>query len=370
MASQRAASEGFAGSATTGEASRRERADFPSIPELDATVELPVVFDPVPSARSYDDAANARSDGVRHRAAAHLVSRTGRELAAEFWGFTGPRAFQATFQIAVLWLDILIVGALTGSYQAGIYTAVSKLAIIGTFPLEGNRLAIGPQLSAALARREHGRAAELYQTATRSLILATWPFYIVLAAFPVVILGIFGPRYSTGGLALTVLALAMLLNLGTGNVTVVLLMGGKSSWSALNAGAALIANVVLNVLLVPRLGILGAAIAWAASIVIDNATAVIEVWWLMGLDPFGPGYWAAAGVTATCFGGTAVAARLMLGQTKVALLLALAAGLASYAVALYVGRSRLHLAGLLSALRPGRPAISVGPAQLAPQAQR
>jgi len=45
-------------------------------------------------------------------------------------GFTGPRAFQATFQVIILWLDILLVGALASSYAAGVYSAVSKLAII------------------------------------------------------------------------------------------------------------------------------------------------------------------------------------------------------------------------------------------------
>jgi polysaccharide biosynthesis protein PslJ len=330
---------------------RRERARFPAIPELDATVEMPVVFDPVsPPDRHADN--GGRGDGGRHRSGGMLSAR-GRQLAAEFWSFTGPRAFQATFQVTILWLDILIVGALVNSYQAGIYSAVSKLAILGTFALEGNRLAIGPQLSAMLARKEHSRAADLYQTATRTLILATWPLYLVLAIFPAVILGIFGPKYAAGGPALTVLALAMLVNLGTGNVTVVLLMGGKSSWGALNAGAALAANIGLNLVLVPRYGILGAAIAWAVSIIIDNVTAMIEIRWVMGLAPFGPGYWLAAGITLACFGITGAAARMVLGQTMPALAVALAAGLACYGLALVIASKPLHLRGLVSAFRPG-----------------
>ncbi len=338
-------------------AKRRERITFPVIPELDATVELPVVFDPVGPAATYADRAPmpAQTDRHRgrHRGPWRPVHDRSLQLAAEFWGFTGPRAFQATFQVVILWLDILIVGAITSAYQAGIYSAVSKLAIVGTFALEGNRLAIGPQLSALLARREHDRAAELYQSATRWLVLASWPLYMVFAVFPAVVLGIFGPRYMAGASALAVLALAMLINLGTGNVTVVLLMGGKSSWSAINAGAALIVNVGLNLLLVPRIGILGAAIAWAASIVVDNVAAMVEIRWVLGLAPFGPGYWLAAGTTAGCFGATGLAARLVLGQTLPALGVALAAGLAAYAITLYFARSPLQLMGLVAALRPG-----------------
>jgi O-antigen/teichoic acid export membrane protein len=335
---------------------------FPALPDLDATIEFPVVFDPVsPPAFTAGEARDDVQSG--RRGALGLLSARTRRLAAEFWSFTGPRAFQATFQVTVLFLDVLIVAALASTYQAGIYSAVSKLAILGTFALEGNRLAIGPQLSAMLGRREHGRAAELYQTATRSLVLATFPLYLVLAIFPAVILGIFGSRYTAGASALTVLSLAMLINLGTGNVTVVLLMGGKSSWSAINAGAALIANVGLNLLLVPRIGILGAAIAWSASIAIDNVAAMIQIRWVMGLAPFGSGYWLAAGTTLICFGTTGIAARLILGQTLPALVVALSAGMVSYALTLYFARDRMQLAELVAALRPGSARPPAGPSQ-------
>jgi O-antigen/teichoic acid export membrane protein len=279
-------------------------------------------------------------------------SRT-RTLAVQFWAFTGPRALQATFQVTVLFLDVLIVGALASTYQAGIYSAVSKLAILGTFALEGNRLAIGPQLSALMSLGQRGRAAELYQTATRSLVLLTFPLYLVLAMFPSVILGIFGSKYSAGASALAVLCLAMLINLGTGNIVVVLLMGGKSSWCAINAGVAFAVNIALNLLLVPHLGVLGAAIAWSASIVIDNVAAMIEVRWLMAMPLFGDGFLLASGITLACFGVTGLAARLLLGETIPALLAAAAAGTVSYAFALYFSRSSLQIAELARAMRPG-----------------
>jgi O-antigen/teichoic acid export membrane protein len=274
-----------------------------------------------------------------------------RRLGAEFWGFTAPRGLQAAFQVIILWLDILLVGAMVSRYAAGVYAAVSKLVIVGTFALEGNRLAIGPQLSALLARREHDRAADLFQSATRWLMLASWPLYIVFAVFPAVVLGIFGARYTAGAAALVVLSLAMLVNLGTGNVTVVLLMGGKSSWSAINAAAALIVNIGLNLVLLPRIGILGAAIAWGASIVVDNVTAMIEIRWVLGLAPFGPGYLLAAVITVGCFGVTGVVARILLGETLPALAAALAVGLTAFTAVLYLARAPLRLTGIWEVLR-------------------
>jgi O-antigen/teichoic acid export membrane protein len=287
----------------------------------------------------------------RHRRAPGPAEATHQSLGAEFWRFTAPRALQGTFQVVILWLDILLVGAIVSRYAAGVYAAVSKLAMVGTFVLEGNRLAIGPQLSALMARREYDRAAALFQTATRWLMLASWPLYLAFAIFPAVVLGIFGTRYTAGAAALAVLSLAMLVNLGTGNVTVVLLMGGKSSWSAINAGAALIVNIGLNLLLLPHIGILGAAIAWGASIIVDNVTAMIELRFVLGLAPFGPGYGLAAALTVGCFGTTGLAVRAVLGETLPALVLALAVGMAAFAAVLYAARAPLQLATMAAAFR-------------------
>jgi O-antigen/teichoic acid export membrane protein len=312
---------------------------------------LPVIVGLVAAAiiflRLLQKEAPARSASGKRR---DVAGRPGWRVAQEFWAFTGPRAFQATFQIVILWLDILIVGAIASSYAAGVYSAVSKLAIVGTFTLEGNRLAIGPQLSALLARGQQKRAVALFQRSTQWLMLASWPLYLIFMIFPATVLGIFGPRYTVGAPALVVLSLAMLINLGTGNVTVVLLMGGRSTWSAINAGAALAVNIGLNLVLVPRIGILGAAIAWAASIAVDNLTAMAEVWMVMGFDPFGPGYWRAAGITVACFGGPAVVARTLLGAAFPSLCVAVAAGLIAFAIAVYSARAPLQLTEVLAGL--------------------
>ncbi len=303
----------------------------------------------------------------RHRAPpSHpSVRLPGGRLAAEFWRFAAPRGFAGTFQIVVVWLNILLVGALVSRYAAGIYAAASKLALVGTFALEGTRLSIAPHLSALLARGERLRAANLYQSATRWLMLASWPVYVVFAIFPQVVLGIFGPRYAAGAAALVVLSLAMLINLGTGNVTVVLLMGGKSSWNLVNTLAALAVNIGLNLLLLPHIGVTGAAIAWAASIVVDNVAAVIEVWWMLGLAPFGRGYGLLVAAAVGCFGITGVTARVLLGETLPALVAATAVGLAAYVAIAYVARARLQLPELSTVLGLHRQAGAGQPRQQA-----
>ena len=286
-------------------------------------------------------------DRERYWLQAHGGKARSERLGVEFWRFAAPRGFAGAFQIIVIWLDILLVGAVLSSYSAGIYAAVSKLALVGTFALEATRLAIGPQLSALMARYEFSRAAYLHQSATRWLVLASWPMYVMLAIFPELVLGIFGHRYTVGAASLVVVSLAMLVNLGTGNVTVVLLMGGKSSLSAYNALSALVVNVSLNLVLLPRIGFIGAALAWAASIIVENVAAAFEVWLTFKIGPFGEGFWLAVAASVCCFAIPGLAARFLLGQTLPALAVATAVGLPIFVTVLYVLRERLRLTELM-----------------------
>ena len=75
---------------------------------------------------------------------------------------------------------------------------------------------------------------------------------LVFAVFGPLLLGVFGRGFDQGSTALAILSVAMLVNLGTGNVTVVLLMGGKSSWNLVNTAIALALNIGLNLVLIPR----------------------------------------------------------------------------------------------------------------------
>src|SRR5262249_55251906 len=88
-----------------------------------------------------------------------------------------------------------------------------------------------------------------------------------------------------------------------------------------------------------------------ASIVVDNVTAMIEVRWVLGLAPFGPGYGMVVAATVGCFGVTGIAARLAMGQTLPAMIAALAAGLVAFGATLYLARAPLQLTGLGAAVR-------------------
>jgi O-antigen/teichoic acid export membrane protein len=64
-------------------------------------------------------------------------------------------------------------------------------------------------------------------------------------------------------------------------------MGGRSDLILWDSAAAFAANILLNLLLIPTHGMIGAAIAWAASIFGMNLLAVVQVGRVWQIHPLG-----------------------------------------------------------------------------------
>jgi O-antigen/teichoic acid export membrane protein len=282
-------------------------------------------------------------------------ARPTRRLVGEFWRFTGPRGLAALFQTTSLWLNTLMIGALRSTGDAGIYAASSRYLTVAAMVAVAIRQVLAPKLSALLARRSTERAAVVYQSTTAWMVALNWPIYLVLLTFGPTLLAVFGRDFAAGEVVLVVLAATMLVATAVGPVDVVLLMGGGSVWNLVNTVVALGANLALNVALIPRYGLAGAAAASAAGTLLNNLLPLVQVWRSLGLHPFGPGTGVAAAVSAVSFGLVGVAARVLLGPTVTGLAAYLVVACGLYAALLWRFRERLDwqvFRGLLA--RPGR----------------
>jgi O-antigen/teichoic acid export membrane protein len=275
-----------------------------------------------------------------------------RELASEFWRFAAARGLAGILGMTVTWVDVLLVGALRSTREAGIYAAASRLSIAGAYALQAVGMAIAPRISALLTTGRHGSVENLYRLGTWWLMALTWPLYLVLIAWAPFVLGLFGSEFAAGESAMVILSAAMLVNLATGNVTVVLLMSGRSALNLANAFASLVLNATLNLLLIPAHGMTGAAIAWAVSIVFINLAPLIQVRVRLGIRaPLGAGFAVVAAAAVLCFGAAGLSARWAAGTSAVTFALSLVAGSAVYVALLYRFRRVLLVADLLGAVR-------------------
>jgi O-antigen/teichoic acid export membrane protein len=272
-------------------------------------------------------------------------------MAAEFWRFSGLRGLASVFQVTSLWIDTLLVGTLITAASTAIYTTSSRTVRLGSVVLLALIQAMAPQISDLFTKKETRRAEHVYRTSTWWTMTVTWPLYLILAIFAPVLLRVFGHHFSGGAQVVVTMSAAMLFSTAIGPVDMVLLMGGKSGWNLVNSTVSLAADVVLIVVLVPHLGIEGAAIAWAVSIALKNVMPWLEVRSLLGVTPFAAPGLIPAVTSVASFGVVGIVARIGLGATLPSLVLAVALGTLSYVLLLRRFGGSLEFASFFSAVR-------------------
>jgi O-antigen/teichoic acid export membrane protein len=278
-------------------------------------------------------------------------SRPTREVASEFWRFSAPRALSQVFNIAVLWFDTLLIGALRSAEEAGIYAASTRYLLVGTFTAEAIMQVLGPNISRVLARADVSRAEVLFRAATTWQVCLIWPIYLVVIAFAPLLLGVFGSEFQVAGTALAVLSVGILVSALLGPCDTVVLMAGRSRLSLFNSGMALAVNVAGNLVLTPRWGIEGAAVAWAAALVTFAVLPALQLPRATGIQAFGSSPRVAAAAAVVAVGIPAVTARAIFGPSAAGLALAIGVGGVAATVLGWRLRQRLGLDELVRAFR-------------------
>jgi O-antigen/teichoic acid export membrane protein len=270
----------------------------------------------------------------------------------EFWSFAGPRALSSVFDIAAVWIGVVLLSALGTGAEAGIYTAVGRLVTAGTLLQLAVRLAVAAQISRLLAGGLNGEAEHLHRLSTRWIVLFSWPLFTMLAAFPATVLSLFGPGFGQGAAALVVLSAACVVNVGVGNAQTVVLMAGRSTWNLATAGAGFAVQLGAGIWLAPRYGVTGAALAWGLAIVVDNTASALLVRRL-GFRTVDRGYLHAAVVAVAAAALPAFAARVLWGDTAWGALLGGAFAVCGFCAAVWRYRVPLGVGEFFRVLRKG-----------------
>lgn len=205
---------------------------------------------------------------------------------AEFIRYSIPmtvsRAASFVYRSADIFLLLYFLNAgAVGAY--GVAYAAGRL--VGMFSMAFNFLGapIASKIEAAAGVDDMVTA---HQPALRWLVILSIPAMAPLVLFPEpFITGLYRPRYAPGAGALAVLALAFAID-NVFNALGNLLRGlGKARPLAFNGFLAAATNVALNIVLIPRYGIVGAALATFASYLLMDALMTVELWYFAGSFP-------------------------------------------------------------------------------------
>lgn len=204
---------------------------------------------------------------------------------AEWWAMTRSMWWIMIVALAMRRVDILLLGVFRGAEEAGIYGAAARLAELVVFALTALNVVFMP---VAAELYHSGRRRELQRilgVAAWGLVAFSLPMSLALIFGGQWILGLYGEEFVAGHLALVVLVASQIANALSGPVGSLLHMTGHQRAASRVTTICFGLTIVLNLALIPPLGMLGAAIATGLTTTVINVALAIFAWRRIGLDP-------------------------------------------------------------------------------------
>ena len=189
-----------------------------------------------------------------------------------------PMLWVAIFQVVNIWFATLALGVLATNEEVGVYNLAARTAALTSFILIAVNSIAAPKFSEMY---ENNDQIGLQRVAKESALIATvmaTPALLAFIIMPEFIMSIFGEDFKNGSTVLSILAISQFVNVCTGSVGYLLLMSGNEKKMRNNMFLCTLINIVLNIILIPELGIVGAALATASVMILQNIIAVIIAW--------------------------------------------------------------------------------------------
>jgi O-antigen/teichoic acid export membrane protein len=172
------------------------------------------------------------------------------------------------------WTDNLILGIFRSSEEVGMYDAAFKLSTLSAIVLLAINAIQAPMFSELYNRNEMGRLQQIILKSNRLLFFTSLPLTLILCFFPEAILGFLGDGFKGAWLTLILLSIGNFINSITGSIGILLQMSGHQKQYNNIIISTAVGSVVLNFILIPEYGLLGAAITSSAAKIIQNLLSV------------------------------------------------------------------------------------------------
>jgi len=280
-------------------------------------------------------------------------------LRRDFWSFSWPRAIASVSQIAIQRADIIIIGAMISPSAAAIYTAATRFVVLGQFGVQAIQQVLQPQITHLLATDQMDVLRRVFKISTAWNVAIAWPIYLAIGCAPGVYLSVFGENFAEQGrLTVVVMMLGMLAAVYSGPVDTMLLMAGRSTVSLANSLVALAIDLGGCLLLIPVMGISGAAVAWAAAVAVRGLLGYLQVRRSLGISPVSKASTVSALASLGCFGLPMLLLSLTGHETLLAFVVVGVLGVLAYGGMLWLAKGVLHLRALRGLFKRDRAALA------------
>lgn len=182
--------------------------------------------------------------------------------------------------------DKITLGYYLSAGQVGVYAVAMTIVSLIPIALTSVNQIFSPTIAELHSTGRHALLQGLYKALTKWVLVTTAPLAITVIIFSKSFMTVFGPAFQEGARVLEVGAAGQLFNCAVGSVGFLLLMSGNQLSLFKIQTTNAVAMIVLNLVLVPRFGIPGAAIATSIAVAGTNVWGLIEIRRRLQLFPY------------------------------------------------------------------------------------
>lgn len=209
-----------------------------------------------------------------------------RETVRDYYNYSLPLTAKEAGTVMQGRLDVLLVGVFLSATAVGVYNVAVLVAGVLYVPLLAANQLFAPVASRLYSRGQRPDLVAIYRAVTRWIFTISLLVAVLIAAFRVELLGLFGPEFTAGTAVLVVMLVGQLCNAATGPSGYLLMMTDHQYVVMANEWLFGVANVVLTVVFIQLFGLVGAALASAGVLAVRNLTKLAEVWYFEGMTPY------------------------------------------------------------------------------------
>ena len=188
-----------------------------------------------------------------------------------------PLMFAQSVQFIMAWTDKLMLGAMTTPEDVGIYHTAFKLSMFAAVALMSINSIASPKFAEMFGKNDMEGLKKVVHQSTKMIFWTSVPLVTIFFIFPEFFLGLFGEEFKIGVTAFIFLSCGRLVSSFSGSVGNILQMTGNQNIYALILFFGAILNIVLNLILIPKYDINGAAVASMSSLIVWNLAMVFVV---------------------------------------------------------------------------------------------
>ena len=172
-----------------------------------------------------------------------------------------PLLFMSGMQLVLSRADVLMLGAIQNTTDAGIYAVAARVSNFVSLGLVAANAIVAPLIGELYSTGQHRELQHVLALAARGILVFTVVVGGAFVAFGTEILGLFGSEFTLGYTPLLFLIAGQAVSSLVGSTGFLMSLTGHHVKAAQIVGLSVLLNIVLNAILISTMGMTGAAIA-------------------------------------------------------------------------------------------------------------